>query len=457
MMHPRQMVLAPFIFASVLATANHGETIDFESITSETLVRDQFAPLRMRIEGDGPSSGLVISKGTHGVPADWLTSGTQLLDVGNAGESTTMRFVDDNEPTWRGASQVIYMIGSAQGNGFEVHYYDVEGRLLASSFHSPPTSPRPRQYDFVDEASPSPPDPPPPLGWMTITNTGGVGRVVLDDLVVELVPEPDAGVLTIGCLFVLCGGVCCRRLARLVQRTRNFTKLVLPVLALIALWCARPAQARTVTLDFESIPSGTQLTDQYLADSVLCTSETASSGFINSKGTNDIPAGFPSSGTQVLLLSDSSTSFFFDFVDPNNPDPFDPAADVPVRRLRFTVGSTADDTYRFDWYFVTENNEFLHLGDVAATGPSLFDSEVVLGPFAGAPLTRLQLYATTSGIVIDDVIVDFVPEPSSIGLAIACFLALFGAASCRRISTVTGNTDGRTTRNKLTLRLFCRS
>ncbi len=74
------------------------------------------------------------------------------------------------------------------------------------------------------------------------------------------------------------------------------------------------------------------------------------------------------------------------------------------------------------------------------------------------PVYSISLRAGGSGqVVIDDVTFEFVPEPSSIGLAIASFLALFGAANCRRISTFTGNTDGRTTRNRLTLRLFCRA
>lgn len=424
MTHSRVIVPALFLLISVDAANCFGATIDFESIASETLVRDQYLSLGVRVDGEGPNSGLVYSRGTHGIPVNSPGSGTQVMDIGPQGAPTRFWFVDQDDPAQLvGARRFRFIIAGPFDGWFRYRAFGLDGVPFRADEFS-------HQTPFYELSTPASQ----PFGSVELMSLNGASHRAIDDLRIKFVPEPSTTGLMIGCLLALCGGIGLHRFSKRLTHVPNVTKLVLAMFALIALSFARPAQARTVTLDFESIPSGTQLTDQYLADSVLGSPGNASSGLLHSKGTNGIPMDFPSSGTQMLYLGDGSSGLpgmRFDFVDPTNPDTLDPSAEVPVRRIRFIVGSTTDAPYRFDWLFGTVNNEFLHMGTLDATSPAMFDTDIQLGPFAGMPITALDLTSLMSGIVIDDVIIDFVPEPSAIGLAMMCLLVLLGSGQYR--------------------------
>jgi hypothetical protein len=144
MTSPRVLRHALVIWALIPWTAGvvSAETITFESISSGTFVRDQFQGLGIRVSGTGPFSGLVYSEGAFGT-ANYGNSPTQIVDVGNRGEPTTIQFVDPANPSVIiGARAVSVLIGDGDVDSetFAVTYFDVSGGVLSGPVEYTTTS-----------------------------------------------------------------------------------------------------------------------------------------------------------------------------------------------------------------------------------------------------------------------------------------------------------------------------
>jgi hypothetical protein len=122
-------VLGIFIWCSSAQSAY----IDFESIPSSTLVRDQFQSMGVRITStDNVYGGLVYSEGSYGV-SNYGNSPTQIMDIGSYGATTTIMFVEPLLPeNVIGASSVSFVLGDGNldQESFSISYRSPEGSLL---------------------------------------------------------------------------------------------------------------------------------------------------------------------------------------------------------------------------------------------------------------------------------------------------------------------------------------
>ena len=118
-------------FGSVPAIAKQ-VNIDFESIPTNTLVRNQFASLGLLVSGTGANSGLVMREGDLGT-ANFGNSPTHIIHIGNRGEPTTLTFVDpaDGKSVIGASSFSIRMgDGNPDSETFTVTYFNIDGKAL---------------------------------------------------------------------------------------------------------------------------------------------------------------------------------------------------------------------------------------------------------------------------------------------------------------------------------------
>lgn len=126
------LVLSTIAVELLLASAVGASSIDFENIASGTLVRDQFQSIGVRVTGAGGWSGLVYSEGEHGVQ-NFGNSPTQIMDVGNRGQPTTIRFVNPAHPEQViGATSISFIVGDGDPDSetFEITFFDASGDVL---------------------------------------------------------------------------------------------------------------------------------------------------------------------------------------------------------------------------------------------------------------------------------------------------------------------------------------
>ncbi len=119
----------------IFAQEAEATIIDFESIVSTTVVRDEFLSVGLRITGAGVFSGLVGSTGDFGV-GDFGNSQTQWAHMGLRGEATTLTFVDpNNDSVVLGASSFSVRVGDgdADRETFSITYFDIAGIQIGSS------------------------------------------------------------------------------------------------------------------------------------------------------------------------------------------------------------------------------------------------------------------------------------------------------------------------------------
>jgi hypothetical protein len=417
MMYTRHLVLVPFILVFALGTAGLGAMIDFESIPPETPVRDQFLAQGLRIESPDITFGVVYSKGTHRVPLDFPSSGTQVFHTGaNYNRRITMWFVDPRNPsTVLGTKRPLSFV---YGSNVETEPLYIEMLRMDGSPVRGVGLPGFGVHDvnlFREFGQPE------QIYGISIGSTSFLSstRVVLDDLTFKLVPEPAAGSLAIVCLLTLPGGLAWRSIG--AGTWRRLLRTIVPFAATIPLVVAAlfPTTASALTIDFESIASGTPVREQYRSQGVRFRPWNAgsTSGTVYEKGTHGVPLDFESSGTKVLYLGDDEQPLVIEFVQPHGPYPL-----LGTKRLSFWLGEASPLIYTFGSDFsvngqahVTQQQGAMKYYDLyAGPGPH----ETVYGLYFDSPSQR---------VFLDDLSVAFVPEPQSIGLAMNCLLALFGA------------------------------
>jgi hypothetical protein len=127
-----RIVMVITVLGGLLTPGTSATLIDFETIESWTLVRDQFQSIGVRVTGAGSWSGLVYSEGDLGV-YNFGNSPTQIVDIGDRGEPMTIRFVDPANPELViGACYVSFLMGDGNPDleTFEVTYFDTSGAVL---------------------------------------------------------------------------------------------------------------------------------------------------------------------------------------------------------------------------------------------------------------------------------------------------------------------------------------
>jgi hypothetical protein len=130
----RQLSLGLLLLALTSVQAQNLVTIDFENLSDGELVREQFLPVGLRVSGAGAVSGRILRIGEAGVEP-FGNSGTNVMNVGNRGEPTTLAFVDPDSPTnIIGARRVSFLMGDGDtvSETFSVTFYGVNGDTILS-------------------------------------------------------------------------------------------------------------------------------------------------------------------------------------------------------------------------------------------------------------------------------------------------------------------------------------
>jgi len=174
-----------------------GVTIDFESIASGTVVKDQFLSLGLRIDGSLPG-GRVISIGTFGV-TDIGGSGTQVLDVGETSVNTFFRFVDPEDPLRPLAVEQFSMLvgngGGIRDAGFQIDLFPMRSDLQYTETGIRVKKGTPGEW-FVSPAGRW-------KGFAVRSRITDDPRSVMDDLTYTQLPEPGTATMAIaliGCI-----------------------------------------------------------------------------------------------------------------------------------------------------------------------------------------------------------------------------------------------------------------
>jgi hypothetical protein len=237
-------------------------------------------------------------------------------------------------------------------------------------------------------------------------------------LSVAFVPEPQSIGLALICLLALFGASGIYRAAKSVRMmARGWSRhLVSPVIWFTA---AFPATAEWVTIDFESIPSETLVRDQLLSHGIRIEGGGgAAAGVVYAKGTHDIAADFPSSGTQVLSIGYLPNDARIYFVDPNNPSQRKAASHV-----QFTAYSTPipRDGFWIDFNDITDN--VFTAGTIRAyPDVTLADSD----DFYPTDRYKIGSMFIEGPVTIDDLRIQFVPEPATSVVVLMGVFAMFG-------------------------------
>jgi hypothetical protein len=106
--------------------------VDFESLDSGTLLRDQLVPIGLRVSGVGDFSGLVYEEGDFGTQ-NYGNSATQILDIGERDQPTTLLFVNPSNPDQVvGAVSFSVLIGdgNVDEETFTLTCFDLSGHVL---------------------------------------------------------------------------------------------------------------------------------------------------------------------------------------------------------------------------------------------------------------------------------------------------------------------------------------
>lgn len=199
-----------FIAAISGSTANSAlaTTIDFESISSGTILREQFVSLGVLVRPE-PPSGQVRAVGENGI-SDIGGSGTQVVDVGSyLSEPTVFWFVDPKNPSNRLA---VEQFSLRLGNGGSLE----AGFAINLAHRKPQFS---TGFGFVvDEGTPGAIFTSPPGRWtgfqVASYSSVRVHREVMDDLTYTLLPEPGSGTIAAIAIASVCAALLTRRIRR---------------------------------------------------------------------------------------------------------------------------------------------------------------------------------------------------------------------------------------------------
>lgn len=196
---------------------------------------------------------------------------------------------------------------------------------------------------------------------------------------------------------------------------------------LLTLCAAALAQAAVV--DFDSLPAGTILTNQFVLQNVLFTPSGSSlSSRITDVAANEFTtSNFGNTNPMALFVANPGDRVTIDFVE---PDGITPLTFTGVS-LRAGDGDSATDTFRVTFFDSTLNILSLQnfvtgagpvLGGVTVTCPGCEVRRITVEAFASPT-------APNSGMLIDDLTYTAAPEPSTWGL---CALALAAFTLRRR-------------------------
>ncbi len=103
--------------------------VDFESLPTGVLLRNQLENVGIRVDGAGSLSGLIMAEGQSN-SLNFGNSPTKFMHVGERGEPTTIRFVDPSSPNRAiGATFVSFLLGDgdALSETFLVSFLDTAG------------------------------------------------------------------------------------------------------------------------------------------------------------------------------------------------------------------------------------------------------------------------------------------------------------------------------------------